>query len=259
MAYRQRTQTAKRRAEVKRQTERDPYRGRDPRVVPAYNIDAAARYLRIPDRTIRNWAYGQSVPSSNGGRRTTRPLIDVADRKQYLLSFFNLVELHVLGALRRQHNVQMPRIRRAIDYLQEKLRTAHPLIAEEMATDGISIFLSKAELLINVSEHGQLGIEAVLRAYLQRIDRDPQGIARRLFPITRTNSGTVDAVVDQPRFIAIDPRVAFGRPVIAGSRVPTSEIFERFNAGDSPDDLAADFRRTPEEIWEAIRCEAAAA
>ena len=43
--------------------------------------------------------------------------------------------------------------------------------------------------------------------------------------------------------------------VIAGSRVPTSEIAERFQAGESPGELAEDFGRTEDEIWEAIRCE----
>jgi uncharacterized protein (DUF433 family) len=27
-------------------------------------------------------------------------------------------------------------------------------------------------------------------------------------------------------------RIAFGRPVIAGTRIPTAEVAERFNAGD---------------------------
>jgi uncharacterized protein (DUF433 family) len=62
-----------------------------------------------------------------------------------------------------------------------------------------------------------------------------------------------------PRIVAIDPAVAFGRPVIAGSRVPTIEIFERFNAGESPDELAIDFGRRLDEIHEAIRCENTAA
>jgi uncharacterized protein (DUF433 family) len=59
--------------------------------------------------------------------------------------------------------------------------------------------------------------------------------------------------------VAMDPAVAFGRPVIAGSRVPTVEIYERFNAGESPDELAEDFGRTVSEIHEAIRCENTAA
>jgi Protein of unknown function (DUF433) len=34
--------------------------------------------------------------------------------------------------------------------------------------------------------------------------------------------------------------VAFGRPVILGSRVPTADIADRFKAGESPADLAYD-------------------
>jgi len=55
----------------------------------------------------------------------------------------------------------------------------------------------------------------------------------------------------------IDPRVAFGRPVIAGSGIPTAEVAERFNAGESINDLARDYERAPADIEEAIRCEAA--
>lgn len=163
----------------------------------------------------------------------------------------------MISALRRDHNVQMPKIRRAIDYLQSELRSPHPLVDEEMETDGTDIFVSKYGSLINASRDGQLAMKALLQAHLKRIERDQGGVAIRLFPFTRTrDAGTV---VDAPRLVAIDPAVAFGRPVIVGSRVPTSEIAERFQAGESPGELAEDFSRTEEEVWEAIRCEFPAA
>ena len=130
-----------------------------------------------------------------------------------------------------------------------------------METDGTSIFVHKLGSLINASQHGQLAMKALLQAHLKRIDRDRQGTAVRLFPFTRARASTEsrDAVLGQPRIIAIDPLIAFGRPVIAGSRVPTFEIFERFTVGEAPDELAADFGRTVDEIIEAIRCESTAA
>lgn len=64
------------------------------------------------------------------------------------------------------------------------------------------------------------------------------------------------SVVDAPRLIVIDPRRAFGRPVIAGSRIPTTDVFERFKAGDSLENLVAEYGRSPQEIQEAIRYEA---
>ena len=244
-----------------RRIERDPYRGRDPRRIPAYTLVDAARYLHIPERTIRNWAYGYPYATRTRGRQHTPPLIEPESGAAHDFSFFNLVELHVLAALRREHGVHMANIRAAIGYLKRQLGSARPLINEEMVTDGTDIFVSKLGSLINVSRHGQLAMKAVLQEYLKRVDRDARGVAVRLFPFTRpqTAPGDPTLVLAQPRVIAIDPAVAFGRPVISGSRVPTVEIFERFIAGESPEEIATDFGRTVDEVHEAIRCENTAA
>lgn len=247
--------------EVSRQPDRDPYRGRDPRQIPAYTLFDAARYLYVPERTIHNWAYGYPYATKAGSRRRTPPLIKAESGAAHDFSTFNLVELHVLAALRREHHLQLPNIRRAIEYVKEKWGAPRPLISEEIETDGTDIFVTKLGALINASRSGQLAMKALLEAHLKRIDRDGHGVARRLFPFTRPTSASQDVsgVLTQPRLIAIDPSVAFGRPVIVGSRVPTVEIFERFLAGESPDDIATDFGRTVEEVLEAIRCENTAA
>jgi uncharacterized protein (DUF433 family) len=246
---------------VSKRIERDPYRGRDPRRIPAYTLFDAARYLHIPERTIRNWAYGYPYATKTRGRQHTPPLIEPESGAAHDFSFFNLVELHVLAALRREHRVHMANIRAAIDYLKRQLGSPRPLINEEMVTDGTDIFVSKLGSLINVSQHGQLAMKALLQEYLKRVDRDAHGVAVRLFPFTRPQTGLGDPIVilAQPRVVAIDPAVAFGRPVISGSRVPTAEIFERFIAGESPEQIAADFGRTVDEVHEAIRCENTAA
>lgn len=72
----------------------DIYGGRDPADVPAYSITQAARWLQIPRSTTRAWALGQEG---------FRGVIRIADPRSKTLSFRNLVELHVLAALRREH------------------------------------------------------------------------------------------------------------------------------------------------------------
>ncbi len=64
--------------------------------MPAYTKAEASRYLRIPHRTLHDWVSGKR---SSGGERQ-RPLVSMAEPSQHLLSFENLLELHVLAALR---------------------------------------------------------------------------------------------------------------------------------------------------------------
>src|SRR4051794_39884714 len=184
------------------------YGGKDPRDLPSYATWEAARYLRMPLRSVQNWAFGFG---SYGGA----PLIRVADPKRHQLSFWNVAELHVLGALRRYHQVSPQQLRRAIRYLEETFGSPHPLLTEKMLTDGVSVMVEKTGTLINASKGGQLAMKEVLEAHLQRIDQDVDGLAIRLFPFVRHspegNKAPATTLTTEPRIISLDPRVRFGR------------------------------------------------
>jgi uncharacterized protein (DUF433 family) len=104
---------------------------------------------------------------------------------------------------------------------------------------------------LNVTTH-VYSFEQIMRAYLKRIHRDITGIPIKLYPFLRKDD---TAKPNPPAPIEIDPRVAFGRPVLKGRAVPTAVLADRFKAGDSIEDLAGDFEVTPAAIQEAIRCE----
>lgn len=232
----------------------DPYSGQDPREIPAYTAAQAAHYLWLPEATLRSWTRGRQYPSGRA-RRFSQPVVQPADSDTGLLSFVNLLELHVLSAIRRQHGVDMRRVRKAIDYLADRYGHRHPLIDEKMETDGSDLFIQKLGQLENISKDGQLAIRELMELHLKRIEWDERGVAIRLFPFTRPKAHPANA----PRFVAIDPRVAFGRPVLEGTRIPTAEIMERFTAGESQESLVQEYGRPAEEIEEAIRCEFRAA
>ena len=220
----------------------------DIREMPAYTVAEAAHYLNVPNATVRYWATGQGHHSA---------LIKVPYHKPTLLSFFNLVELHVLAAIRRKHTVPMHKVRVAIDYLRDSTITSvgelHPLISNQLETDGLDLFIEEYGKLVNISKSGQMAIREVISAALHRIDRDTHGIPIRLFPFTRSN-------IDQaPAMVVIDPSLSAGRPVIAGTGLATEIIAERYKAGESVGELAKDYERNKEEIEEAIRCELQAA
>lgn len=227
------------------------YGGRDPRDVPSYATWEAARYLRLPIRTVQNWAFGFG---SYGGH----PLINIADPERHMLSFWNVAELHVLRSLRRFHGIKPKTLRRALSYLGEVFDSPHPLLTEKMLTDGVSVLVEKTGTLINAGKFGQLAMHQMINAHLHRIEQDIDGIAITLFPFVRHGSDAnvaAETLVNEPKIISIDPRVRFGRPVIVGTSIPTAEIAERFRAGDSFDALAEEYGRPAKEIEEAIRCE----
>lgn len=233
------------------------YKGRDPCEIPTYTTVEAAHYLRVPEQTVRNWCFGRSW-STRGKPTAVKPVIQAADARRQMLSFVNLVELHVLDSIRRQHQVELPSVRKAVVFLRGAFKTEHPLADVQMETNGKDLFVERLGTLVNASREGQLAMREVLEKFLRRIDRDPSGLAIRLFPFTRSTRLPDEAAsIEAPRIVAIEPTIAFGRPVIVGSRIPTVEVAERFKAGDSFELLAKEFGRELGEIQEAIRCELA--
>ena len=170
------------------------------------------------------------------------------------LSFVNLVEAHVLVALRRVHKVRLQDIRVALDTLEKQFpgKTKHPLAFQSFATDGKYLFLKHLGQLINLSKRGQLEMAKVIDMYLHRIEYDAGGPVV-LYPFTR------DPFLkdDQPRAVSMNPYISFGRPVLAGRGVPTEIVFERFNAGELIKTLAKDYGHKRWEIEETIRYESA--
>jgi uncharacterized protein (DUF433 family) len=214
----------------------------------AYGLTEAAHYLRMPVTTLRSWVLGRHYPAGQS-ERFFRPLIAIADPQRNLMSFLNLVEAHVLCAIRRDHQVALDSARRAVTYIERELGIRHPLAAQRFETDGVNLFVQHYGRLINASQQGQLALRELLSAHLQRIERDQRDQAARLFPFTRKSE------TEAPRLVVIDPRVSFGRPVLAGTGIPTSVIAERYKAGESMEDLARDYARERGEIEEAVRCE----
>jgi uncharacterized protein (DUF433 family) len=227
----------------------------DFRRLPAYTVSEAAHHLRMPEATLRNWVAGRLYPAAGRSRRS-RPLIRLDDPQGLYLSFINLVEAHVLAAIRRRHDVKLPKVRAALDYVQRRFRVERPLIDESFQTDGLDLFVERYGELINVSRQGQGAMKEIIGLYLKRIERDSKGLPVKLYPFTRDTQAD-SAPTSDPRVVVMNPKVSFGRPVIAGTGVPVLSIYERYRAGDSVAALAKDFNLEISAIEEAIRCEAA--
>ena len=225
---------------------------RDVRELPAYSIADAAGYLRLPVSTLRSWVLGQNYRVGDQ-QKFFKPVIDIADRKERQLSFINLVEAFVLAGIRRQHEIPLPKVRKAVDYLRRTFNSNRPLSDEQFQTDGVDLFVEKMGSLIGATQEGQIQMRDIIRGRLERVHRDPKGIPEKivLFPARPDTKGSADVV--------IDPRLSFGRPVLDRLGVRTAILAERFDAGDSIEVLAREYEAPPEAIQNAIRCERRAA
>ena len=218
------------------------------RELPSYEIAESARYLRVPRSTLRYWIHGKNYKTREG-LTASESLIEIADKEQNLLSFMNLVEAHVISAIRRKHRIPLPHIRRALDYLLESFPTKHPLANHQFATSGKELFVEKLSELISMSQQGQLAMKQLLDEYLKRIERSPEGVPLRLFPFDSPR------LPETSRTVVIDPDISFGRPVLASAGLRTDLIMERFWAGDTMQELADDYGIQTEQIEKAIRWE----
>src|SRR5882724_10125138 len=212
---------------------------------PRYSIAEAARYVRISPTTLRSWVVGRPYQTA-GGSRYFQPLINRPLTEDPRLSFPNLIEAHVLRSLRTRHEVPMADLRAALDYAEAKCNIKRLLLHPDLRTAAGSVFITHLGELINLGRSGQIVLKDLLDAYLKRIERDFDGAPSRLFPVITAQG------VDGPKIVAVDPQIAFGRPIIAGKGVRTLTIVERLDNGEERSVVAADYGLEEREIHAAI-------
>jgi uncharacterized protein (DUF433 family) len=220
----------------------------DPNELPRYTVPEAAHYLRMSETTLKSWVSGRNYPTS-GGQRYWAGLINRPDENDPRLSFSNLIEAHVLLALRRQFRVKMIEVRTALLYAKEKYRIDRVLLSQQLRATRGNVFLEQLNELTNLGRGGQGAMPEILGAYLERIEWNLTGLPKRMFPLIRAEQ------LNSPKILAIDPEIAFGRPIVERTAIKTSVIAERFRAGEAIADLADDYDLEVFEVEEAIRYE----
>ncbi len=231
--------------------ERRIYGGHDPCDVPAYGLTEAARYVKLAPATLRSWVRGRSYETAQG-TEFFQPLIALPEADSSELSFWNLVEAHVLRALRTDHGVSIQAVRQALDYSERTLGIERLLLNRALSTSDGDIFLDRYGELINLSRSGQLAMRLVLEDHLRRVEWDTRGLPVKLFPFLRIESG------GEGPAILIDPSVSFGRPIIVDAGISTAAIASRVDAGEDPAEVAEDYGLSAAQVQEALVYERAA-
>jgi uncharacterized protein (DUF433 family) len=207
---------------------------------PRYPIAEAARLARLKPQTLRRWTKGYRY---DGGQQP--PVLRSAGG-QDVLSFVDLLEAAFLRAY-REKGISLQRIRAALDYAAESLKMERPLVYHQFLHDGKDLFARFQDEhsengLLNLSRGGQAAWPEVVDRYLHELDYEDE-IAIRWWPEGKS------------RHVIIDPRFAFGSPVVTSKMIRTELVAERWEAGEKMLDIAGDFDVPVEEVEEALRYE----
>lgn len=205
----------------------------DSRHIGLYTVLEAARYLRVPFSTVRAGVAVLQLPAS----------------EMRLLSFINLVELHILNAVRHDHKISLETVRQKLTSIQKSFGNEHPLACQRLYTQSRNLLSPFLGLGVTTLNTRQVVIPEMIQVYLDRIDWDDLGLPERLYPLTRPQNA------EAPKWIEISPRVSFGEPVVVGTGICTAMLAQRYAAGESIDELAAHCGCERLMVEEAIRYE----
>jgi uncharacterized protein (DUF433 family) len=210
----------------------------DPRVSRAiFTLRETAAYLGLSKSTVGRWTHADAGPSlitrlPQRGHEATVPFIGFAEA--YVLSSF------------RKAGVPMQRIRPAVEVLTKEIGVEHALASERLYTDGVEVIFDYAtqsddmELVVLGTKQRQFA--AIVKDYLQRITYGGDGWASAVHLPTYANADVV-----------VDPRVAFGLPLVVQGGARVEDLVDRFQAGDTLAELADDFDVPLDQLEDVIR------
>jgi len=165
------------------------------------------------------------------------------------------VEAHILRAAVECH-VSLKQVKRGLAYLKSEYpKQPRPLLTFDFYTEGKYLLVGgmlgsrqkNREALVNASKSGQLEMTPIIEELLSLIGRDSDQMPETLFP------------KEGRHIVSITSGIVSGRPVIEGTRIPTSIVAQRILAGEKPEELAKDYKLPLEKIEAAIKYEKAAA
>ncbi len=227
---------------MKKQFENKPKLG-----IGIYTVPDIAQILRIPYYKANRWI---SEYWDNRFGRVFQSKYSWTDGKSKAISFHTLIELYIYIQF-SEAGVKTKEILQAHKILSNKFNTPFPFatsyILDHISTDGSKIFFMVNDAVIyNIDGTNQLNLKFI-ESFFKKIDFTDDNLASRLWPLGRKKS------------VVIDPSHQFGQPVIDGTNIIPSTLFNLFQAGEPVDFIASIYGLKQKEVRDAIAyCKSAA-
>lgn len=189
-----------------------------------YTPAEAASLTGASPEAIRRWMFGYHYKHKDSVRLL--PPVWEADIEpihgQIALSFLDLMEIRFIRAF-REHGVSWPTIREAARVACDIVDDVHPFARKRFRTDGERIFQEVSDRgavkLLDLNRRSWVFHEVIEPSLFDGIEYSGDTISR-WFPL------------DGSRMIVVDPKIAFGRPILTRECVPTDLIASAVRAND---------------------------
>jgi len=223
--------------------------------VPLYTVTDAARIVDVPVSTLSTWAQGYTRRFPDRPDVVGDPIITYVrpeGPRRPSIPFVGLTEATVLAAIRRS-GVPMQRIRPALRAIEARMGIDHALASRRLYTDGAELLYDYAEshpdsedgraaLHLVVVRSGQRVFTEIIQEYLRRIEYASDGYAELIHVPAYEHAEVV-----------VDPKRAFGAPIFERGGARIDDVLHRFWAGESLDELAAEFGVPLSQLEDVLR------
>lgn len=211
-----------------------------------FYLPEAAQLLGIAPARLRTWVCGSQGAKGKPLIRSELPRID----RRIALSFVNLIEAKFIDTFASK-GVSVLSMRYMAEEAERFLGEPHPFATDWIfKTDGKKIFVEAAErandpCLYDLRGHN-FAMHAVLSSeFKQDVQFAASGMAKTWFPRK-----------SQAPNVRVSPRVAFGRPTMVNSGVPTEALYSCYLAdGKDASSVSRWFDVSEADVNEAVRFE----
>ena len=212
--------------------------------VGIYTLPDAAKILNLPLSKLYRWVAGYAVSDSENKRFPVGEFAVQEEGRDRHFNFLTLIEVFTISEL-RDHGISMMKIRKGRAELAERFDTPYPFALEGLLVSGRKMLKELGEdVILELGTGGQQDFEEIIAPFCKRIDFDKHSkLAERYFP------------QDDDRNVVVDPKHAFGRPVISGTNITTEALNSLAKGGDDLEDIADDYGLRLDQVQSAIRFE----
>lgn len=207
-----------------------------------YSPKQAERLIGVEADKIRRWLLRDTSPAGPLWHPEPEAL-----GAEDTLSFRDLLEVRAVAQFREY--VTMPAIREALASLRDYLERDYPLTHPRLLTDGKAVFLrhleeNGKEALTDLGKRQAVFPDVIFPSLLEGIEFDASENPIRWHPDPQDPS------------IVIDPKLAFGKPIVLPCHMSTHAIYSAFQAEDGDAEaVARNFEISLDEVNRAVNFE----